>query len=962
MFAAFRTAKQRGWTDAQTTPNALNRSTPPQGGQVLPRGKRSGPGPKDPQSKSYSHADQRHPVRPDIGIQPEYEARAPRKPPKSYRYDPSLDPALSWDGNPAREQGEHLIARIQEQARIAADPAAALQARTDALVRLRGAADELAAMSRAFLNWSGKDGGPQLSVPTLPLFVHERLSTQAVLESVRGMKRTKVQALSLFADEGLDIDDRIFGAYEHAAPWTNRLILGDSLAVMNSLLDYEGLGGKVQMIYMDPPYGVKFGSNFQPFVRKREVKHGADDDLTREPEMVQAYRDTWELGLHSYLTYMRDRLTLARDLLHPSGSVFVQISDDNLHHVTELLDEVFGANARVARITFVKTTGSTQEFMATVADSLLWYAKDRDLLKYRQLYLQKIPGAEGGTPYSRVELEDGTRRAMTSPERVNPSVVPDRARIYSLDNLTSQSMGREKGEGAAAWFPVELDGKTYRPNMQSRWKTNEAGMERLKASRRLDATESRLGYVRYLDDFPFYPLNNVWDDVGASFMSDKLYVVQTTTSVVGRCLQMTTDPGDLVLDPTCGSGTTAYVAEQWGRRWITIDTSHVPLALARQRLLTATFPWYQLKDPSRGPAGGFVYKRRQDSRGREVGGIVPHVTLKSIAQQQEPEHETLVDRPEVESGIVRVTGAFTVEAVIPPALRADGIADGEPEEGGAAEQKASYSSEDGAARLMEALRRSETLHVPGAEPVAFRNVRGLTRGLALQAEAETGPADHPQRVAFAFGPEHAPVTQGLLMEAVREAHLAGYSRLFLVGYAVEDAATKLLHHSPSPLPLPTAYVQASMDLQMGDLLKTSRASQVFAAIGAPDVRLLRLKEGRNGEPAYRMQLRGLDVFDPVTMDCEHRRGEDVPAWMLDTDYDELVFRASQVFFPRTSAWDSLRRHLRGVYDDTVWEHLAGTTSEPFSAGDHKRVAVKVIDDRGNELLVTRLLAEAEAEA
>lgn len=388
----------------------------------MPRGRRAKP--NDPQAQSYSHEGQLHPARPDIGIQPEYEARAPRKPPKTYRYDPSLDPALSWDGNPAREQGEHLIQRIQEQARIAADRAAPQQARTDALVRLRGAADELAAMGKAFLNWSGKDGGPALSVPTLPLFVHERLSTRAVLESVRGMKRTKVQALSLFADEGLDIDDRIFGAYEHAAPWTNRLILGDSLAVMNSLLEYEGLGGKVQMIYMDPPYGVKFGSNFQPFVRRREVKHGDDGHLTREPEMVQAYRDTWELGLHSYLTYLRDRLSLARELLHLSGSVLVQISDENLHHVREVLDEIFGAHNCVATIPFRKKTMPLgAKFIEQMDDFLLWYAKDKESAKYKQPYVDQ--SVEGDWHYQWADLPDGTSIRLTPEQVDNHALLPD---------------------------------------------------------------------------------------------------------------------------------------------------------------------------------------------------------------------------------------------------------------------------------------------------------------------------------------------------------------------------------------------------------------------------------------------------------------------------------------------------------------------------------------------------------
>ena len=926
----------------------------------MPRSRRASAAQR--QAEAYTHPID-HPSRPDVGVQPEFERTQPKKPPTTYRYDKSLDPQLSWDTNADRERGEALLAQVIESTDLAERPETTQQERQGALVRARTAARELASMSRPFLDWAGKAEEADLQVATLPLYVHERLSTRAVLNSVRGMKRTKFQARSLFGDPQLDIADRV-GAYEHPGPWTNRMILGDSLLVMNSLLQYEGLGGKVQMIYVDPPYGVKFGSNFQPFIRKREVKHGDDADLSREPEMVQAYRDTWELGLHSYLTYLRDRLAVARELLHPTGSIFVQISDENLHHVREVLGEVFGTNNAVGIITFAKTSGATSELMPAVTDYLLWYAKDRERVKYRQLYLEKTPGAGGGSAYTRVELPDGRRRPMTAAEQANPVDLPSGSRIYRLDNLTSQSMGREKGEGAASWFPVELAGNTYRPTMQSRWKTNEAGMERLQAAQRLEATGGGgLYYVRYVDDFPVFPLNNNWSDTGiAGFASNKLYVVETNTKVVQRCLLMTTDPGDLVLDPTCGSGTTGYVAEQWGRRWITIDASRVPLALARQRLLTATFPWYELTDPMRGPAGGFVYKRRQDSRGREVGGIVPHITLKSIAQggdgsNESAAEEVLVDRPETSDDMVRVAGMFTVEAVIPPALEAQA----EPETGSTTEDGAVYGAGDGHARILEALRRSPLLRLPGGETVALRGVREPARALALHAEADAGEDGASQLVGFAFGPEDAPVTEAQVWEAAREAHVRGYGRLFMIGYAIEDSAAKLVHNPRPVLPLPVSYVQATMDLQMGDLLKTTRASQVFAVVGAPEVRLLRLKASRDGAALYRVELLGVDTFDPVSMEAKHLAGNDVPAWMLDTEYDDLVFRASQVFFPRTQAWDKLSHDLRGVYDDQVWAHLAGNVSEPFTTEATGRVAVKVIDDRGNELLVTRSIADAEPE-
>lgn len=487
------------------------------------------------------------------------------------------------------------------------------------------------------------------------------------------------------------------------------------------------------------------------------------------------------------------------------------------------------------------------------------------------------------------------------------------------------------------------------------------GMQRLLAGNRLIALPNSLRFAYYLDDFPVQELSNMWSDTFAE--GDKLYVVQTSEVAVGRCILMTTDPGDLVLDPTCGSGTTAYVAEQWGRRWITIDTSRVPLALTRQRLLTATFPYYELRDDKAGVSGGFRYERKQNQKGEEVGGIVPHVTLKSIAQAEPPAEEVLVDLPNVLRGIVRVAGPFVVEATIPTPAN------------GATEGDGSVDYASFAERMLEALRRSPVLRLPNNQSVTFKGVRQPAKSLSLNAEAEIvtktvedlGEEADTQKslemksgplAAFLFGPENAAVTEQMVFQAAREAYGKSYKHLYVIGFAVEDAATKLIQNCEAAVGIPATYVAATMDLQMGDLLKTTRASQIFSVTGAPEIKLRKIeKKSPDGEEMYQAELLGMDIFDAVTMENTHRSGDDVPAWFLDTDYNELAFCASQAFFPRTSAWDNLRRELGGHYADGVWEHLAGTVSEPFVAGKHKRVAVKVIDDRGNDLLIVQPLPE-----
>jgi adenine-specific DNA-methyltransferase len=831
--------------------------------------------------------------------------------------------------------GEWLLKQIEVAARLG-PPHQFSEPRVFGGVVVTGLDDALArlkALSQPFLNWAGKAERISFDVPTLPLFVHERLSTKAILESLKTHERDRQMELQLFGDPQLPLAQQL-KAYEYTGGWVNRLILGDSLVVMNSMLNYEGLGGQVQMIYIDPPYGVKFGSNFQPFVRNRDVKDGDDASLTREPEMVQAYRDTWELGLHSYLTYLRDRLLLARELLATSGSVFVQIGDENVHHVRELMDEVFGPENFVASVSFVTTSSQTASTLGSVADSLLWFARERQSMKYHQLYVDKEPKATGGWGFNHIEQADGQRRPLSREERSGESPLPE-GRPYTLGDLTSQ------GPTATGTVPFEFNGTTYHPGARNHWKTTLEGMRRLATVGRIEKSTNQIRYVRFFDDFAVQPLTNLWTDTTqAGYVDEKRYVVQTLTKVVQRCLLMTTDPGDLVLDPTCGSGTTAYVAEQWGRRWITIDTSRVPLALARQRLLTATFDYYSLRDPGRGPSGGFVYKRRQNARGQEVGGIIPHITLKSIANNEPPQEEVLVDRPEIVPKITRVTGPFCVEATIPTS--------GEDDDHQAANDN---SFED---RLLEVLRKNPVLQFGANRMITLADIRPPAKSLSLSAEAIMKPGDTP--VALAFGPENGAVSDRLVYEAAREGHARSYEHLIVIGFAIEAPARELVEQCGDLVGIPATYVQATPDLVMGDLLKTMRSSQIFSVTGLPDVAFNKIPPEEPGGPQrYQVELRGLDVFDPTSMYVEHRMGDDVPAWFLDTDYNELCFLVSQAFFPRTSAWDSLKTALKGEFDDSVWEHLAGTKSEPFVAGENRKVAVKVIDDRGNELLLVKSL-------
>lgn len=531
---------------------------------------------------------------------------------------------------------------------------------------------------------------------------------------------------------------------------------------------------------------------------------------------------------------------------------------------------------------------------------------------------------------------------MSPHQLYDHSLLPGGARVYRLKSM------EPSGPMASGKYNYQLDGRIYK-HPKNGWATTPEGMDRLVKARRIQPEGDRLTFVMYADEGTATQLTAPWGDtVGAP---DKLYVVQTNPEIIRRCMLMTTDPGDLILDPAAGAGTAAYVAEQWGRRWIAIDVSRVPLALTRQRLLTATFPWYALKDEARGPAGGFDYKRKQNTRGEEVGGIVPHITLGSIANDEPTKEVVLVDRPEVVKGITRVTGPFVVEATMSPG------ADVQPGLNGTGVSRGGESELSFPARMHEVLRQCPVLRLDGNRTVTFAKVRAPAKTLCLSAEAEV--EGEPGQVAFVFGPENGAVSERLVFEAAKEANGKGYAHLYVIGFAIEPNARLYIERCESLAGLPATYVQATPDLLMGDLLKNLRSSHIFSVCGAPDVKLWRLPPVGKGQPVrYQVELLGIDTFDPVTMETAHRKGNDVPAWFLDTAYNGTCFHICQAFFPRTAAWDNLKRSLKGMYDDEVWAHLAGAVSAPFEVPADGIVAVKVVDDRGNELLDVRPVSKA----
>jgi adenine-specific DNA-methyltransferase len=783
------------------------------------------------------------------------------------------------------------------------------------------------------LHWAGKAERGSFAVPTVSLHVHERIDPRSIIEAVRRKNGEDFVQGSLFSqlEENPPLREAV-DFYKHKHNWSNRLIAGDSLLVMNSLLEKEGMAGKVQMVYFDPPYGIRYGSNFQPFVDRRDVKDGNDADLTQEPEMIRAFRDTWELGIHSYLTYLRDRLQLVRELLHDSGSCFVQISDENVHVVRNLMDEVFGAQNCVTQIVMQKTGGLGGAGIKAVADYLIWYAKNREAMKYRQLYREKSAGLGEGTGarYDQLESPGGQeRRPMTADERSFPKQIAEGWRPYQLDNLTSGAF-REN-----TTVPYTFEREVFHPGPNACWKTTVEGLDRLARARRIQRAGRTLRYVRYLDDFPAYEITNVWDDVAGA--AGKIYVVQTSTSVIERCVLMTTDPGDLVFDPTCGSGTAAYVAEQWGRRWITCDTSRVALTLAKQRLMIAVFDYYQLAHPEEGVDSGFAYK------------TIPHITLKSVANSEQPVPEILYDQPFTEKHRVRVTGPLTVEAVPAPAVKPlDELeSDGQPADESVARSGETQRQGEWRDELLKTGIRGK-----GGQRIAFSRVEPLPGTRWLQADSET-KEDKPQRVVVSFGPEHAPLEQRQVELALGEAETLRPKPRIVVfaAFQFDPEAAKDIDETNWP-GVTLLKAQMNADLVTDDLKKKRASNESFWLIGQPDVETEKFGTGEH-KGKHRVTVNGFDYYNTKTGEIESGSADRIAMWMLDPDYDGRSLFPRQVFFPMAGegdGWAKLARNLRAEIDESLIEAYRGTTSLPFEAGKHKQAAVKIIDARGIESL------------
>lgn len=785
------------------------------------------------------------------------------------------------------------------------------------------------------LQWAGKAEGMSFDVPTSSIHIHESIKPLNIIARVtkeysKALEGQLEGQMSMFEAETpaerMRRRRESIEFYQHGVDWTNRMIAGDSLVIMNSLLEKEGMAGQVQMVYMDPPYGIKYGSNFQPFVDKRDVKDKKDEDLSQEPEMIKAFRDTWELGIHSYLSYLRDRLLLTRELLADTGSVFVQISDENVHLIRNLCDEVFGPENFVSQILYKKTTGagSPNELTApaSVGDYIVWYAKSKDNFKFHTLFKGKIPDGDGSDSYNRIELYNGERLSVSEWEKrektkLAAETMPPKARLFTLSCMTSQS-GVDKTK-----YPVELEGQTYVP-AKGVWKTSEDGMKKLIAAKRVMPTsKSEIRYVRYFDDFPCMPLTNLWEDCG---MADKVYVVQTALKTIQRCILMTTDPGDLVLDITCGSGTTAYVAEQWGRRWITCDTSRVAITLAKQRLMTATFDYYKLAHEEQGVGSGFVYK------------TVPHITLKSIANNEPPAQEILYDQPEIDKTKVRVTGPFTVEALPAPVVKPlDDVVQNDDD--------ISAKQTDWRDQLL-----ATGIQGRGGARLMFSRVEPLSGTRYLQAEAET-KEETPRRAVICFAGETKPLDSRMVALALDEAeNLRPAPKLIVfAAFQFDPEAAKDIDSTNWP-GVTLLKAQMNTDLMTEDLKKKRSSDQSFWLVGQPDVELI--KDGRS-KTKFKVKVNGFDYYDVKKGTVESGSTSRIAMWMLDTDYDGMCIEPDMVFFPmggKKDGWNKLAKTLKTEINMDLIDKYAGNESLWFTAQPNTAIAVKIVDDRGIESL------------
>ncbi len=870
------------------------------------------------------------------------------------------------------------------------------------------------------LIWRGKDllDESPLVVNAPPLYIQEKINPKVLIDDLKRRSKEGSSSQSGFVEQ-MGLFDTIKGDvgegaktefYQHDQNWSNRMILGDSLQVMTSLGEREGLRGKVQCIYFDPPYGIRFNSNFQWSTTSRDVKDGRADHITREPEQVKAFRDTWKHGIHSYLSYLRDRLIAARDLLTESGSIFLQIGDENVHRVRALMDEVFGDANFVAEIAIKKTSSQTSDVLAGAIDFILYYAKNRSQLKFRQIYRPKLMGIQGTNEYKYSYTVDGVRRILDAEEFMGLRKVPTGERIFSSGDLTSQ---RPPGN-----FPVTYQGKVFRPGVRY-WSTGEIQLPRLIKADRVIPTANSLKYRRFLDDFPVMAVANFWDDVssGASSSDPKVYVVQTTSRIVARCIQISTDPGDLVLDPTCGSGTTATVSEQWGRRWITIDTSRVALALARARIMGARYPYYLLQDSREGrkkeaeincrllpdtPTGnslrqGFVYGRvprisvKSIANNTEIDTIwekwqstleplreqlntalgkawqeweIPREALPTwsdqaksffanwwdarIARQKEidasiaakADSEFLYDKPYEDKSKVRVAGPFTVESLSPHRTMIvnddDTITD--PLKLGATAEGAT----DFAQMILDTLRVAGVQQAHKQDRISFESL-DIWPGVLLAGKGSYRDADgRPKTAGIFIGPEFGTVSRSDLAAAARECAEAGFSVLISCAFNYEAHSTEL--NKIGLIPILKARMNA--DLHMQQDLASSGNGNLFVIFGEPDIDILRAPDNQ-----IQVKINGVDVFDPSTGEVRSDEPDNIACWFIDTDYNEESFFVRQAYFlGQSDPYKSLKTSLKAEIDPEAWESLNSDTSVPFAKPSTGRIAVKVINHLGDEVM------------
>ena len=927
----------------------------------------------------------------DAPVRPAHYARATPLPTGEVRArNADLDPQLVWRG-----------ARIRL---------------TDAQRRQLQETGEIE-IGEAQLVWRGKDAQDwsDLVVNPPPIYIQEKVHPKAIIDGLQKEARSRAEAASeapdLFADfNGLDDPEARLEFYQHDQHWSNRMILGDSLQVMASLAEREGLRGKVQCIYFDPPYGIKFNSNWQVSTLNPNVRDGKREEVSREPEQIKAFRDTWKFGIHSYLTYLRDRLTVARDLLTESGSLYVQIGEENIHRVRSLLDEVFGSENFCGQIDFKKTAGLSSDFLAVTKDYILHFAKQRGSAKFRRLFLEKQSGQEGATQFNWVESSDGfSRRSASGSEGFQAG-----ARWISHDNLTST------GFASTTAYDLKLFGRHFPLKQTSqRWKTTQTGMERVKAANRILLVGSTPRYVRKLDDFPVFPITDVWPDTGVSgFAEPRVYVVQTSPLVIQRCILMATDPGDLVLDPTCGSGTAATVAEQWGRRWITIDTSRIALALARTRLMAAKYPYYLLADSREGRAKEQAVSGRvqpdtpthDDVRRGFVYERAPHVTLKSIANNAEidvlwdeaqqvleplraqlnatlgtvweewqiprnadpawpaeaardhaawwaartlrqrridasiarrADIEFLYDRPYEDRSRVRVSGPFTVESLSPHRV----VPADEDELLGAPTKRRNAAAPpvDFATMVLDHLRTAGVHQSRKADSISFTSLQPWP-GDYIGAEGRFMEVETERRAAILIGPEFGTLSRMDLVTAAREASEARFDVLIACAFNYDAHASELTKLGP----LPILKARMNPDLHMADDLKNTGRGNLFVVFGEPDL----VVEPVPGQPDHvRIRILGVDVFDPQTGDIRSGDTKSIAAWFIDTDYNEESFYVRHAYFlGANDPYKSLKAALRAEIDEEAWATLYRDTSRPFPRPDRGRIAVKVINHFGDEVM------------